>query len=349
VFACEDDSYGAAHLHSFAAPVDNDGVEDRLSAGVAPELVYAALNARTGGIAQIESPLGMGDPNRCLGVIFSCDEVADPEHPFFGPLVDGIRARAIERNADLFVCFPKRGSQLGAGGEAIDRCRRRGVNGIVLLGQVVGDAESIASKSAAVPSVFVEYDPPGRKAGFAGLDNVEAMRTVVRHLASLGHRRIAHLGELTQTRSGKDRARGYVLEMESLGLPVLPGYLQGGDFYPISGFTGMQELLALPEPPEAVATASDMQAVGALVALAEAGLSCPEDVALTGFDDADYAATLDPPLTTVNQAPAELGAQTVDALFDMIVYPQKRPPTVLGRGELVVRDSCGARRHAAVS
>jgi LacI family transcriptional regulator len=168
------------------------------------------------------------------------------------------------------------------------------------------------------------------------------MREVVRHLAGLGYRRIAHLGELSDTRAGRERAKGYELEMESLGLPILSGYLQDGDFYPISGFAGMRRLLALPEPPEAVATGSDMQAIGALVALEEAGLSCPDDIAITGFDDAEYAARVHPALTTVNQSPGDLGAQALDALIEMIVYPRSTPPTVFGKGHLIVRESCGA-------
>jgi DNA-binding LacI/PurR family transcriptional regulator len=211
----------------------------------------------------------------------------------------------------------------------------------------VGDGQNgFVTRAARLPSVFLECDPVGLGSGFAGIDNVAAMRRVVRHLASLGYRRIAHLAGLETSRSGADRRRGYKLEMDALDLPILPGYLQDGDFYAISGHDGMARLLALPEPPEAVAASSDMQAIGALVALGEAGLSCPGDVALTGFDDSDYTPEVQPPLTTVNQRPVQLGADAVDALIELIVYPGATK-TVLLEGDLVVRESCGA--HALAS
>jgi DNA-binding LacI/PurR family transcriptional regulator len=317
-----------------------DGDRDQVE--LPPRAVYADLLQRTGGRAQTTSSSGTGDPNRCLGVVFSCDEVGDPAHAFFGPVVDGIRARSLERNADIFICFPQRGSMAGVGKEAIDRCLRRGVDGIVVLGLVDGRDDAFVSRAARLPSIFLECDPVGRGSRFVGIDNVAAMRRVVRHLASLGHRRIAHIAGLDACRAGAERLRGYELEMEALDLPILPGYVQKGDFYAISGHDGMARLLALPEPPEAVAASSDMQAIGALVALGEAGLSCPGDVALTGFDDSDYTADVQPPLTTVNQRPVQLGADAVDALIELIVYPSATQ-TILLEGDLVVRESCGAR------
>ena len=94
---------------------------------------------------------------------------------------------------------------------------------------------------------------------------------------------------------------GYRSELDKLGLTAPPEYVVEGDFFHESGFEAMKSLLELPEPPDAVACASDSMAVGAMTAIAEAGLSVPDDIAVTGFDDADFAAIVVPALTTMRQ------------------------------------------------
>jgi LacI family transcriptional regulator len=123
---------------------------------------------------------------------------------------------------------------------------------------------------------------------------------------------------------------------------VRPDYVQPGDFLTQSGYDGMKRLLALDEPPDAVAAACDAQAVGAIQAIEEAGLRCPEDIAVTGFDDAVWAGLMRPALTTVRQPATAMGAAAVDSALAMIENPALEPPRVQLAGELVVRESCGA-------
>jgi LacI family transcriptional regulator len=90
-----------------------------------------------------------------------------------------------------------------------------------------------------------------------------------------------------------------------------------------------------------------MMAIGALSALAEAGIRTPEDIAVTGFDDIPMARYVSPPLTTVRVRIAELGESALEKLVRMIEAPEDAAPeprVVVGT-ELVVRASCGAR-HA---
>jgi DNA-binding LacI/PurR family transcriptional regulator len=84
-----------------------------------------------------------------------------------------------------------------------------------------------------------------------------------------------------------------------------------------------------------------MMAVGVLRAVHEAGLRVPEDVSVAGLDDIDICNCVQPPLTTVRQDPAALGAGAVQALFDLIGGSTSTPPITLPT-ELVVRASTGA-------
>ena len=110
-------------------------------------------------------------------------------------------------------------------------------------------------------------------------------------------------------RVSAERLSAYRGSMARLGYEIRPGYVQSGDFLQQSGYDAMQRLLDLDEPPDAVAAACDAMAVGAIRAIEDAGLRCPADIAVTGFDDAPWAASLEPALTTVRQPAAEMGSR----------------------------------------
>ena len=105
----------------------------------------------------------------------------------------------------------------------------------------------------------------------------------------------------------------------------------------------MRQLLDLANRPGAVFAASDVMAAGALRAIHEAGLRCPDDLALVSFDDLPLASILTPPLTTVHQPLYELGAAAADLLLRRLDQPEDhRPSHVLLPTHLVVRQSTGA-------
>jgi LacI family transcriptional regulator len=107
----------------------------------------------------------------------------------------------------------------------------------------------------------------------------------------------------------------------------------------------MEQLLALPEPPTAVFAASDMMALGAIRAAAEAGLSVPTDISVIGFDDIQLADHMNPPLTTVRQDKAGLGAAAGSAIARLVGGEQPSGPVVLPV-ELVERGSSAGPQQA---
>ena len=154
-----------------------------------------------------------------------------------------------------------------------------------------------------VPAIFIDLDPIGRRAGYVMSGNVAAMASVVSHLHDTGRDRIAYICGLQNTRPGPDRLFGYRSEIDRLGLPAPDEYVEQGDYYHHSSYEATKRLLALPERPDAITCASDIMAIGAMMAITETGLRIPEDVAVTGFDDAPFAAGIKPSLTTVARTP----------------------------------------------
>ncbi|MDX6516350.1 MAG: LacI family transcriptional regulator [Gaiellaceae bacterium] len=315
---------------------DRGSVDNAL---LAPEALYAGLLADAARNRETNASHERTAAERCVGIVFSSDEIAHPGHPFFGPLMAGMHARSLERNNDLCLALPRRGGQSSGSAAGVERCLRHAVDGLILLGINAADPELLAAERSGLPTVFLEYSAIGSQAGSVRVDNAGATAELVAHLAGLGYSRIAHLAGPQDTIEGQDRLRGFRHAMERLGLTAGP--IERGVFSPESGYEQMKSVLAHPPAPQAVVAASDAQAVGALVALHEAGLSCPEDVALTGFDDAAFAARVEPPLTTIRQPAQALGADAIDALNRMLDNPADPPPTILRAGELVVRESCG--------
>jgi LacI family transcriptional regulator len=174
-------------------------------------------------------------------------------------------------------------------------------------------------------------------------DNVDGAARAVRHLHELGHRRIATVTGLVETKPGADRLRGYRQGMQATGLAYRDEYVAYGDFYVESGRRAMADLLSLDEPPTAIFAASDMMAVGAYRAAREAGLDVPGDLSVIGFDDIVLAAHLQPPLTTVRQDKAGLGVAAGTALVRLIDGGQDGVSATVLPVELVRRGSTRPR------
>lgn len=148
------------------------------------------------------------------------------------------------------------------------------------------------------------------------VDNRAAAQSAVEYLLGRGRRRIAMLA--ARVGPGLLRIAGYRQALELRGLHynlALVGYCE---FTERGGYEGMQRLLALPEPPDALFASNDMIALGALLAAKDAGLRIPLDLALMGFDDIPMARLVNPALTTVAQFQRELGQRAAELLFERL-------------------------------
>ena len=163
----------------------------------------------------------------------------------------------------------------------------------------------------------------------------------VRHLAQLGHRRIAHVAGTPHTLAGRERLAGYRAGLAAAGLPYDPALVAAGDFSLASGEAAAAAVLAA--RPTAVVAASDVMAVGVTRAAAAHGLRVPDDVSVVGFDDLPLAALVEPGLTTVRQDAGRIGAATADALLARMRGGAGRRRTVVPVG-LTVRASTAPRK-----
>jgi DNA-binding LacI/PurR family transcriptional regulator len=169
------------------------------------------------------------------------------------------------------------------------------------------------------------------------------MELRVGHLAAPGHARIAYIGGPPTSTSGSERLDGFRAAAAAHGADARAAYVEIADagWSAASAAGAMERLLALADPPTAVVTAGDTLAMGAMGACRAAGLRLPEQMALVSFDDPEFGALLDPPVTALARLDIELGRVAAELLLAGLSGARAEPPEVRLPVELVVRRSCG--------
>lgn len=196
--------------------------------------------------------------------------------------------------------------------------------------QIVGLLEEVGIAFARIGSLR-----PG--AGVAlSMDEEGAAAAATRHLAELGHRRIAFISGSPEYSLSKRRVGGWRAEMKSRGLSST-GLLASGDFSFESGAKAARLLLELPEPPTAIIASNDRMALAALSVAKQRGLDVPRDLSLLSFDNTPLVRFTQPPLTAVDQPVARLTALAVEMIIRSLRSQEIAPQPVIVEAGLVER------------
>lgn len=195
-----------------------------------------------------------------------------------------------------------------------------------------------------LPVPLVSVSGHKRQRGVVGieLDHERAAQLALEHLVSLGHRQIAFIKGQPVSSDSAPRWQSIQSIAARLGLTIEPrlvAELEGTDpgFGP--GQAAARQLLAAHIPFTALFSFNDVSAIGASIALREAGLRVPEDVSIVGFDDVPAASTSHPPLTTIHQPLRAMGQAAATTLLEMIRGEAEQAPVLTVHPRLVVRAS----------
>ncbi|WP_431279407.1 LacI family DNA-binding transcriptional regulator [Leifsonia poae] len=219
--------------------------------------------------------------------------------------------------------------------DALDAFLAQGIDGVVIIAPQQRAHEALHRVSIGVPFVSLQWpDTPGDRS--VAFDQRGGARLATRHLLKLGHTRILHIAGPQDWNEAEERMRGFLEEMSEWDIaPTAPAL---GDWTVDRGYEIGLRLLPHKEF-TAVFASNDQMALGAMHAAADLGLSVPGDLSVVGFDDIPEAKHLAPPLTTVRQDFAQLGASAIGLLLAEIEGSPSPETPEFAVPELIVRSS----------
>ena len=259
---------------------------------------------------------------------------------FFMEILQGVQSKLSELDCDVILFGVNHPDQVES--SLRHHVLRSRVDGLLFFSMRMPDTFVSQFPHHRTPVVLV--DAFHERFDSLTVDNQQGAYAATQHLISLGHKQIGLLGANRESIPAKERLRGFQNAMEQAGLKVDPSLVKNSSSPKLDGFTResgfevMNQFLALGKKmPTAVFVSSDIQAAGALNAIRAAGLRCPEDISIVGFDDIELAGHLG--LTTMRQPMFEMGVLAAESLLARLEDPTQEPTHRMFMPKLVVRNT----------
>jgi LacI family transcriptional regulator len=274
-----------------------------------------------------------------IGVLFSGHNPRIVHNPYAVALLDGVVAAASNLRYNVTLITQK---WENAETMAAAVCDGRN-DGLLVLSPIMGSELETALAQRNLPLVLVGATAVSPNVPWMDVDNDAGARLAARHLLEMGHRRIALLLGPRNYQHVNQREQGFLTELAAGGVHVPPDYILCGDSYSDGSANEplAAELLSRPDRPSAILTTSDALAVVVQRVARTLGLSVPDDLSVTGFDDASGFPEGISSLTTVRQPLFEIGYTAAERLIQSIETKdgEKGRQSALFPPELIVRHS----------
>jgi DNA-binding LacI/PurR family transcriptional regulator len=268
-----------------------------------------------------------------IGVI-----VSDSSNYFFAEVLRGIEDVLRLENYALLVC--NTAEILEREEHYLDILIRQRVDGIIAAATSRKWETLKQVEALHIPIVFVDRLFEGLNAPYVGVDNKKGASLGAGYLVECGHGEIGILAGFERLSTMRERLEGFRETLQEHDIPLPEEWAVPSPLTIQGGREAMKQLLALPHRPTAVFLNNNLLALGALLALKDLSLRCPQDVALVGFDDHPWAAVSDPPLTVVRQPAEQIGRTAAEILLALLRGERADETNVWLECELVERRSC---------
>ena len=271
--------------------------------------------------------------------------VPDLVHPFFAELAKGISAGLRSRGYGLVIASSEEDPDLER--QEIGQMLARRLD-VLLIASTQWTVESFRKiEEQQRPYVLVDRKFSGLAANFVGTDDLAIGRIATQHLLENGCKRIAYIGG-EHVSTAIERQEGYRSALAAAGLPVSSDYIlcrphfdDAGD---VTGYQAAKELLGLPTRPDGIFCNNDPVAMGAMIAILDAGLRIPEDICIIGAGNVHYANALRVPLSSVDQDSELIGTRSAELALSLVQSKgAARPKQTIVRPRLVIRQSSSRR------
>jgi len=272
--------------------------------------------------------------------------IPDINNPLFPPIVRGLEERL--STAGYVALLANTENDIERESRILEGLLARRIDGLVLATARRKDPLIVELGRQGTAVVLVNRVVEDRAFSSVSVDEQAGVSMVIEHLATLGHRQIAHVAGPQSLSTGYRRYRGYLASMRDNGLKPMKTHVSFASRFSISeGFRCGTEVLSQTVRPTAIVAGNDMLALGCYTALERLGLRCPDDVSVVGFNDMPLVDRLSPPLTTVRIPHSDLGTQAAELLLERMAYPDTPIKIVLLAPQLVARQSTGPVRSPA--
>jgi LacI family transcriptional regulator len=263
--------------------------------------------------------------------------INDLMNPVFAEILVGVERKLVE--AGYVVLMAHTNENLARQEAVLRTMREQGAAGIVLC-PALGTSRSLPKEvqSWGIPLVVLVRTLGAGSYDFAGANNERGVFAATRHLLDAGHKRIGYLGGQTGVVL-EQRLKGFKAALSERKLKFDETLFFGANPTRQGGYETMNLLLETKSRATAAVCYNDIVAFGAMSALGERGLRAGADFALMGFDNVLDAAHSNPPLSTVDIRPSDLGEQAAALLLGRIQEPHRARQIFLAEPRLLLRQS----------
>jgi LacI family transcriptional regulator, repressor for deo operon, udp, cdd, tsx, nupC, and nupG len=321
------------------------------AAGVSKGAVSFALNNKPGlapetrsRILQVAADLGWSPSHRAralsvskalaVGLVVARPPEILRADAFFPSFIAGLETVLSQHEHALLLLVAEHGDAA-----AYRRLAREGrVDGVFVTDLQMDDRRPHLLTELGLPFVVIGPGLDGHLGPSLGVDDAPGIKAAVEHLVSLGHRRIAHVSGPAAMVHGHSRRTAW--ERALIDADLSAELCVEADFSAESGAAATRHLLDLPEPPTAIVYANDLMAMAGLSLAVSRGIDVPGRLSITGYDDMEIAAHLQPSLTSVSTDVVAWGRAAATRLLEVINQLAPTPVDLPG-ARLVVRASTG--------
>jgi LacI family fructose operon transcriptional repressor len=264
--------------------------------------------------------------------------VSDIQNPFFTSICRAVEDTALKAGFAVFLCNTDEDPEKEA--LYLRHLSEENVAGIIFAptGRMAGDFKKMSDLS--MPLVVIDRPIGKDVADTVVIDNSAAACDLTEHLISHHRTQIAGIfGAKSQT--GEERRKGFQLALQKNGLTERKDLLRSVPPREEEGYKAVCELLALPDPPDAILTTNGLLGLGAYRALMESRKKFPEEVSFATFDEAPWVSLVKPSVTVLEQPTYEIGSTAAGLLLLRIEDPKRSIRQVELKHNLVIRHSCG--------
>ncbi|WP_339194427.1 LacI family DNA-binding transcriptional regulator [Aeribacillus sp. FSL W8-0870] len=268
-----------------------------------------------------------------IGVIIYRKHMPIIAHPFYGPILDAIVTETKKAGYSILILADDEVT-----GEASIELLEHQIDGAILLSRVPEQLITIFQEQN-IPFVLVNNTNMVKNSNYIVNDDYLGAYDAAMHLLSKHYTKIAYISGPLEHRSYRLRWEGFQAALSAKGYEIKHYHRAIGDSKMETGMEYAYKFMQLEERPDAIFASNDMMAIGAMQTIHFMGMKIPDDVALMGFDDIEFAKLTFPALTTVRVDKKKMGGLAVSKLFALLNGEDFGMKKTILPSEVIVRKS----------